>query len=76
MGTREISVMDQTGHTKHIWDSEKAAEVNAAKDLFDSLTKKGYKAYHVRDNGEEGSVMKSFDKDAEKMILQPPIVGG
>ena len=76
MGAREIDVMDSTGHTKHIWDPEKPAEVSAAKDLFESLTKKGYRAFHVNRLWNEGKQMDRFDADAEKMILVPPIVAG
>lgn len=76
MGTREMDIMDSTGHSKHIWDASKADEVTAARELYNSLTKKGYRAFHVKKDGEEGKLMSGFDADSEKMIMVPPIVGG
>ena len=76
MGAREMDVMDTSGHSKHIWSSDSPDEVKSMKDLFESLTKKGYRAFHVNKAGDEGKVMKDFDPDAEKMILVPPIQGG
>lgn len=72
----EMDIMDTTGHTKHIWDAEKPEEVVAARELFNALTKKGYRAFHVKKDGEEGKMMSGFDPEAEKMILVPAIVGG
>lgn len=74
--TREMNIMDASGHTKHIWDSSKEAEVDAARVMFNTLTKKRYRAFHVKKDGEQGTQMDQFDPDAEKMILVPPIVGG
>lgn len=76
MGAREMDVMDATGHTKHIWDADNDAEVVAAREIYNQLTKKGYRAFHVKKDGEEGKQMSGFDPEAEKMILVPPIVGG
>lgn len=72
----EMEVLDVTGHTRVIWDEDKAAEVENARRTFDDLTKKGYKAFRVKKDGSEGEPMKSFDANAEKMILVPPIAGG
>lgn len=76
MGAREMEVLDTSGHTKTTWDSEKTDEVRAARRTYDELTGKGYKAFRVKKDGGEGEPMKSFDPDAEKMILVPPIQGG
>lgn len=76
MGAREMNIMDSTGHTKHIWDADKPEEVVAARELFNSLTKKRYRAFHVKKDGEEGKQMDAFDPEAEKMILVPPVVAG
>jgi len=71
-----IEVMDPSGHTRHIWNSEMEAEVEAAKSLFKTLVKKGYRAFHVKKDGEEGKAMTDFDPEAEKMIMVPPLQGG
>lgn len=73
---RELIVLDQTGDTKIIWDSDKAEEVDQARETFNKLKKKGYMAYKVNKKGEQGEVIREFDPDAEKMILAPQTVGG
>jgi trans-aconitate methyltransferase len=74
MGYMEI--MDPTGHTKQIWSADKEAEVEAARAVFDNLTAAGYRAFHVKKDGEEGRRMETFDPAAEKMILLPQLRGG
>jgi len=71
-----MEIMDPSGHSKHIWDSESKDETKAARKLYDELTGKGYRAFHVKKGGEEGKRMDSFDPDAEKMIMVPPLRGG
>lgn len=71
-----MDILDPTGHTKHIWDRNNEAETEAARALFTSLTGKGYRAFHVKGDGDEGKRMSSFDPAAEKMILVPQLQGG
>jgi len=72
----EMDVLDTTGHTKTTWDSDNRQEVAAAREQFDALTKKGFKAFRVKKDGSEGEAMKVFDPEAERMILVPPVEGG
>lgn len=72
----EMRVIDTTGDTKIIWDSGNKDETDAARETFNRLTKKGYKAYMVKKDGEKGQVIREFDPDAEKIILAPQMVGG
>ncbi len=72
----EMRVMDHTGDTKIIWNSENKDETDAARETFNRLTKKGHKAYMVKKDGEKGEVITEFDPDAEKIILAPQMVGG
>jgi hypothetical protein len=72
----EMAVMDETGDTKLIWEEDNQAEVDAAKEMFNSLKKKGYLAYSVDRKGEKGEVMTKFDPSAEKIIMSPPLQGG
>lgn len=72
----EMEILDASGHTRTTWDSDKEDEVAAARSQFETLTRKGYKAFRVTRMGGEGEPMKSFDADAEKMILVPPVQGG
>ena len=75
-GNREMRVMDGTGDTKTIWDSENADEVASARKTFDELRAKRYLAFRVNKLGNKGEQMNTFDPSAEKMILVPPLVGG
>jgi hypothetical protein len=72
----ELSVLDETGDTKIVWDEDKAAEVEEARGTFDRLRKKGYVAYRVNKKGDQGEVMERFDPAAEKIILSPQLLGG
>ena len=71
-----MRVIDETGDSKLIWDSANEAEVEAARKLFNELKGKRYKAFSVKKDGEPGSVITSFDPNAEKIIMQPPMAGG
>lgn len=72
----ELRIMDGSGDTKIIWDSDQPEEVKVARETFKKLRKKGYNAYSVRRLGEKGEVVTEFDPDAEKIILAPPMSGG
>jgi len=73
----ELVTMDHTGDTKLLWDSDNKDEVDNAREAFNRLTKKGYLAYAVKGkNGDKGEQVKSFDPEAERIILTPALVGG
>lgn len=72
----ELNVLDTTGHSRTIWDPNVPAEVEAAKATFDGLRAKGYIAYQVKKDSEAGEIMRTFDPEAGKMILSPPLRGG
>lgn len=76
MAVREMRVLDMTGDKKTTWDADQPDEVEAAREEFEKLTKKGFVGYSVDKKGEKGVLMKKFDPDAERMILAPPVVGG
>lgn len=76
MGMHELAVMDRTGDTKLIWDSDKPDEVENARRSFNELKKKGYGIFHVDKSGEAAKRMHEFDPDAEKLIAIKPIAGG
>lgn len=65
------------GDTKLIWDSDKEAEVEAARSTFDKLTAKGYIAFRAEGkDGHQGEKITKFDPNAERIILVPKIQGG
>jgi len=72
----ELRVMDGTGDTKLIWDSNNESEVEVAEETFKKLKKKGYVAFSVTKKGDKDKVIDEFDPDAEKIILAPKIQGG
>jgi hypothetical protein len=75
--TCEMAVMTpEAGDLRIIWDSDRAEEVAHAKKTFDEFKSKGYLAYKVSKGGERGEVMNHFEKEAEKVILAPRMMGG
>jgi hypothetical protein len=74
MGTMRIMDKDH-GDLKVIWDKKIKPEVEAAKEQFNALMKKGYKAFMV-EKSEKGKELKEFDADVEMMILSPAPVKG
>lgn len=75
MGT--MAIMGGHGDTKLIWSADSADEVANAKRTFDDLKKMGYLAYSVSQaDGGKGIEMKTFDANAEKVILAPRMAGG
>jgi hypothetical protein len=72
----EMRVMDiLEGDIKIIWDSENDDEIDAAREQFNKLTKKGFIAYSVKKGGAAGERVKEFDPDIEKLILAPTVKG-
>jgi ribosomal protein L19E len=72
----ELRVLSSIGDTKVIFDPDNDDEVAAAKVQYKTLIDKGFKAFKVKKSGERGKKMKKFDKDAGKIIMVPPIIGG
>lgn len=75
-GKHGFQVMDATGDTKTIWNPDSEEEVDAAREQFDALTKKGYRAFHVKKGGDKGELMTKFEATAAKMIFVPQVAGG
>lgn len=76
-GMGAMAVMGREGDTKHIWDKNKPAEVEAARALFNTLVKdKKYLAFKVVGDGSKGEQVKEFDANEERFIFVPPMQGG
>lgn len=73
-GTMEV--MDQTGHTSVTWDPTKPAEVSAAEEHFDALIERGYNAFAVEGDNQQGRRLREFDPKAGKIMMVPHLVGG
>lgn len=74
--TGEMAVLDRSGDIKTVWDSENREEVAAAKKQFDDLGAKGFAAFRVKKGGEKGEQIRTFDPEAEAIIMVPQMVGG
>lgn len=76
-GKLRFAVLDASGDTKHLWNSDIPAEVAAAKALFEALTAQGYSAFRVTDKkGEAGEQVRAFDPSHERLIFTPRMQGG
>ncbi len=73
---KRLGVEIEAGDTKIIWDSDNKDEVDAARATFERLVKKGFAAFTVKKNGDQGSKITEFDPDEEKMIMIMPMAGG
>lgn len=74
--TSTLSVLDGTGDSKFMWDADNQDEVDAAEKMFLELKDKGYLAYTVDSKGDKAEVIRTFDANAEKIIMSPQLVGG
>lgn len=70
-------IPDSTGHSRIQWNRDVKDEVDAARSMFDTLTKKGYIALKMdKDGNQEGNRITEFDAKIEKLIMIPRIEGG
>lgn len=73
----EMAILDTSGDTKIMWDSNNSDEVEAARDTFNKLKKKGYIAFSVEGKeANKGKQVKDFDPKIERLIMAPAIGGG
>lgn len=72
----EMRWLSEEGDLKVIWNPDNEDEIDAARDQFDRLIKKGYKAFSVKKDGNQGKEIKTFDEEAGKIIMTPGLVGG
>jgi hypothetical protein len=71
-----LRIMNETGDLKMTWSADNEDEVNAAREQFDAMKKKGFLAYKVKRDGSKGEVIRSFDPEAEMIIMSKPLAGG
>jgi len=74
----ELRVLDKdAGDLKVIWDPDNEDEVQAAREQFYALKKKGYMAWNVGRLGKKtDNEVKEFDPDLKKLIITPPVKKG
>jgi len=72
-----LRIMDvKAGDLRINWDSKSKDEVDAAREQYNQMKKKGYLAYSVKKDGTPGKQISEFDPDAELIIMSPKLVGG
>lgn len=81
ISTMEKDIEAEGGDSKLRWDSSSAAEVAAAKAHFETMTKPrsqgghGYLAYKKTGKGQREQI-RTFDPEAERIVLVAPQAGG
>jgi hypothetical protein len=75
--TGQMHETGKEGDTKIIWDKDNSDEVEIARAAFDSALRKGMLAYAAEGSrGRRGTQIRTFDPDAERIILVRPMQGG
>lgn len=67
------------GDIKVSWDPKNKEEVKAAKQTFDDLIAKGYRAWRVdlaSEKRDESTQLAKFDPEAKDIVVLPPLTGG
>jgi hypothetical protein len=72
----ELISMSRKGDVKLSWNRDNEQEVTAAREIFDEKIKEGWAAFAEKKFGGKGDKVKTFDPDAERIVLVPPIAGG
>jgi len=75
MGELRVLMPDK-GDVKVEWNPNTPAEVEMAKEQFDSAIEKGWTAFQVTRLGDKGEQVAEFDPDAARIFLVKPIAGG
>jgi hypothetical protein len=70
-----LSVMGSSGDVVTTWDTEIEPEVEIAMEQFEKQMGDGFAAFKIGSDG-SGAQIRKFDKEAERIIMVPPRVGG
>lgn len=76
MGRHEMITLDRTGHSSITWDPNVPVEVEMAESTFDDYIGKGYRAFSMTGDNQQGSRMDRFDPKASKLMFVPQLRGG
>ena len=74
-GEHSLFILDETGHTTLTWKPEVKDSVAEVKSKFDDIIKQGWSAYAVTASGTPTQI-KSFDPEADRIVMSAPLVGG
>ena len=68
-------VMDQTGHTEHVFDKANIVSLEEAERRFKELTGAGFTAAKRTAAG-QSQLIKAFDPDVDETLFIPALKGG
>jgi hypothetical protein len=71
----ELRILGKGGDMKISWNIRNETEVAAAKETFEKRIKERWSAFRDK-AGIKGDKIESFDPEAERIVLVPPISGG
>lgn len=71
-----MKILNETGDERITWTKENGKQAIKAKEQFEKLLGKGYKAFSVDSKGNKKTQITEFDVDAEEIIMIPPTAKG
>jgi hypothetical protein len=71
-----LKILNDKGDERIIWSKENGKQAKKAKEQFEELIEKKYKAYSVNTKGKKKTQITEFDVDAEEIIMIPPTSKG
>lgn len=72
----EISVMGESGDTKHVWNSRDPDSIQRAREVFTLYRSRGYRAFKMNVKGDQGEMMTDFDAASGRILFVPQMQGG
>ena len=75
--SKEITGNGVGGDDRIVWDKRFPETIKEAREMFNKLLEKGYKAFMIRKDGQKSErQMFRFDPNAEEVLMIPQVMGG
>jgi hypothetical protein len=71
----EFKLLDRNGHSTTAWDPGNGEELERARRTYESLMRRGYRAFSIDEQG-EARALERFDPSETETLFVPPIQGG
>jgi hypothetical protein len=71
-----MKILNEKGDERITWTKENGRQAKKAKEQFENLIAKGYKAFSADAQGKQKTQITEFDVDAEVIIMIPPTAKG
>ena len=70
-------VLDETGHTEVCWDTRDEMSVEAAREEFDALIRRGFSPFVKESKDDEEMFrVRTFPPEVDEILWLRPLVGG